>query len=122
MCAVFFDVSKQWYGCQGFGTFHRVHRWCVIAHRVCVNAVRHSALRVDTGRKLPLLSCPGAMVAQLVERLTEKPGAILRRVRVPGVEGIFLPESTSSADSVLVSIQYSPCPVCDHMHQHLCTC
>ena len=49
-------------------------------------------------------------MAQLVERPTEKPGAILTRVRVPGAARdffIFIPESAFSADSLTVSIKPS---------------
>ena len=43
-------------------------------------------------------------IAQSVERPTEKPGAILTRARVPGAASFFfLRESTSSADSIMVS-------------------
>jgi len=34
----------------------------------------------------------GAGIAQFAERPTERPGAILTRVRVPGAAGDFLPE------------------------------
>ena len=45
-------------------------------------------------------------IAQLIERPTEKPGAILSRVRVPGAaRDFFLPESTSSADSLKEYVQ-----------------
>ena len=46
----------------------------------------------------------GAGIAQLVERPTEKPGAILTRVRVQGSARYFSP----SADSLTVSVQ-PPC-------------
>ena len=70
----------------------------------------------------------GAAIAQWVERPTEKPGAVLTRVRVPGAARDFFfsiffshffsfPESTFSADSLTVSVQP---PVCNRMHQHLC--
>ena len=52
----------------------------------------------------------GAGSAQLVERLTEKPGAVLTRVRGPVRQGIFLSESTFSADSLTVSVQ-PPCAI-----------
>ena len=52
----------------------------------------------------------GVGVAQLVERQTEKPVAILTRVQVPVRQIIFLPESASSADSLTVSVQ-PPCAV-----------
>ena len=57
-------------------------------------------------------------MAQLVERPTEKPGTILMWVRVPGAARDFPPrESTSSADSLTVSVQ----TLCANaMHQHLC--
>ena len=50
----------------------------------------------------------GAEIAQLVERPTKYPGAILMRVESQVQQGIFLPESTStssSADSFMVFIQ-----------------
>ena len=52
--------------------------------------------------------------AQWVERPTEKPGAILKRVRVPReaardfIFSLSLPESTFSADCLLLRCQYSP--------------
>ena len=52
-----------------------------------------------------------AGIALLVERPTEKPGAILTRVRVPGAaRDFFLPESATSADSLTVSLQ-PPCAI-----------
>ena len=51
-----------------------------------------------------------AGIAELVERLIEKPGAILARVRVPGAARDFFPESTSGADSLPVSVQ-PPCEI-----------
>ena len=60
-------------------------------------------------------------ITQLVERPTEKPGAIL----IYGTgssprcgEGIFLPEPTSGADSLTVSMHTAP--VCNRMLQYLC--
>ena len=44
-------------------------------------------------------------IAHLVASPTEKPGTILTRVRAPVWQGIFLPESPSSADSLTVSVQ-----------------
>ena len=60
-----------------------------------------------------------AGMAQLVQHPTEKPGAILTRVRIPGA--FFSPppppqESTFSADSLTVSGQPL---VCNRIHQHL---
>ena len=52
----------------------------------------------------------GIGVAQLVERQTEKPGAILTRFQVPVRQIIFLPESASSADSLTVSV-HPPCAI-----------
>ena len=49
--------------------------------------------------------------AQLVDYPIEKPGAILTRVWVSGAaKDFFLPESTSSADSLTVSVQ-PPCAI-----------
>ena len=42
--------------------------------------------------------------AGTAERLTEKPGAVLTRVRGPVRQGIFLLESAFSADSLTVSV------------------
>ena len=54
--------------------------------------------------------------APLVERPTKKPGTILTRVRVPAaVARDFSP----SQFSVLQS--YFTAPVCNRMHQHLCS-
>ena len=63
----------------------------------------------------------GVFITQLAERLAEKPGAILTRVRVPGVrQGIFLPDRVSFPVQTLLRCPYSP-PVCNRLHQHLCT-
>ena len=57
-------------------------------------------------------------ITQLVQRPTEKPGAILTRVRVPGAAREFsLTESTSSADSLT---GVCTALVCNRMHQQLC--
>ena len=64
------------------------------------------------------MSQVSAGMAQLVERPTEKPKAILTRVRVRGGARDFffffffspLPESTFSADSLTVSVQ-PPCEI-----------
>ena len=50
-----------------------------------------------------------AAIAQLVARPTEKPGAILTRVRVPGVVRDFSP-----------AVTVRTAPVVNRMHQHLC--
>ena len=55
----------------------------------------------------------------MVQRPTEKPGAILTRVPVPDSAKDFLPETTSSADSLTVSVQ-PPCAmtcinICAHV-------
>lgn len=47
----------------------------------------------------------------MVERLTAEPGAILTWVRVHGGEGIFLLESVSSANLLLLQP-----PMCNHMN------
>ena len=49
----------------------------------------------------------GTAIAQLVHRPTEEPGAILRP---PVRQGMFLPESAFSADSLTVSVQ-PPCAI-----------
>ena len=60
-------------------------------------------------------------MAQLVERSTEKPGAVLTQVRVPGAGSfflfVFIPESISSADSLTVSIKP---PVQSHALASVC--
>ena len=48
----------------------------------------------------------------------EKPGVILTRVRVPGRQWIFLPESTYSADSLTVPVQTSCAIVCINISAH----
>ena len=47
------------------------------------------------------LELKGGGVAQLVKR---RSGKLLTQVRFPGAQGIFLPESTFSADSLTVSV------------------
>ena len=61
----------------------------------------------------------GAGIAQLVERPTEKPGAILTRVRVrvPGAARDFSP--TVSFQCTL-SHGVLTAPVCNGVHQHPC--
>ena len=66
----------------------------------------------------------GAGTAQLVEHPTEKPGMILMQVQVSGAARDFSPRvniSTSSADSLMVSVQ-SPCAIaCLNMRVHVKT-
>ena len=50
-------------------------------------------------------SHPRARRAQWVKRPTENPGAMLTRVQVPGAARDSLPESTSCADSLTVSVK-----------------
>ena len=60
----------------------------------------------------------GVWIAQLVEYLTKKPGAILRQVQVPGAARDFSPRVSflrRLTDGVRAAI------VCNRMHQHLCT-
>ena len=52
----------------------------------------------------------GAGIAQFVEYPTEKPGAIQTGSSPRCGEGLVLPESTSSADSLTVSVQ-PPCEI-----------
>ena len=59
----------------------------------------------------------GPGIAQLVECLTKKPGIILVWVQALVWQRIVLSESTSSADSITVSIQ--PLQVCSRTPQHL---
>ena len=56
--------------------------------------------------------CTGAGIAQLVQRPTEKTGAVLTRVRVPGAAKVvvFLPESTFSFECLTLSVQ-PPCAI-----------
>ena len=53
-CVPYFLVSEQWYGCQCLEfltcTQMLMH---AIAHGVCTDTVRESALVVDSGRKIP---------------------------------------------------------------------
>ena len=60
----------------------------------------------------------GVGMAQWVERPTEKPGAILTRVRVPGATSDFSPR-----DSLQCRLSYGvrTAPVCSRMHQDLCS-
>ena len=53
-CVQYFRVSKQWYGCQCLGclTCTRILMH-VIAHGGCTDTVRESALKVDSGIKIP---------------------------------------------------------------------
>ena len=56
-------------------------------------------------------------ITQLVKHPTEKPGAILTRVRVPGAAKDFSPRV-----NFLCRLSYGvrTAPVYNHMHQHLC--
>ena len=67
---------------------------------------------------LTLKSVDGVGIAQVVELLTEKPGTILTVPSPRCGKGFFLPESTFSADSLTLSVQP---PVCNRMHQRLCS-
>ena len=60
-------------------------------------------------------SHPGAGRAQWVERWTEKPGAILTRVQVPGAARDFSPRV-----NFLCRLSYGVRTVCNRIHQHLC--
>ena len=57
-------------------------------------------------------------IAQRVDHPTGKPGAILMQVRVPGVARDFSPRV-----SFQCRLSHGVCtaPVCNRMHQHLCT-
>ena len=61
--------------------------------------------------------------AQLVELSIEKPGAILTRVRVPGAAMDFFTLFFLLRDNFQCRLSYGvrTAPVCNHMHQHLCT-
>ena len=54
-------------------------------------------------------------MVQLVERPTEKPGAILPRDRVSGAVRDFSPR-------VNFHCRICTAPVCNRTHQHLCAC
>ena len=58
---------------------------------------------------------PRAGIAQLVERPTEKPGAILTRVRVPSAEKEFFTESQFSVHTLL------RCPYRPRVQSHAST-
>ena len=60
----------------------------------------------------------GAGIAQLVERQTEKPGAILTRVQVPGV--VIRHFSSRVNIQCRLSHGVRTAPVCNGMHQQLC--
>ena len=59
-------------------------------------------------------------MAQLVESPTEKPGATLTRVRVPGAARDFSSQSQLSVQTLTVSGQ--PSCATTRIHQHLCAC
>ena len=61
--------------------------------------------------------CTGAGIDQLVERPTEKTGAILTRVRVPDAAKFFFPRVNFQ-----LSVPYvvRTAPVCNRLPQHLC--
>ena len=65
------------------------------------------------------MALTGIGTAEWVQRLTEKPGAILTRVRISGVGRIFLPKSASSADAVTVSVQPPCAVVCINICAHV---
>ena len=62
-----------------------------------VQALVYDILPLEAGAGKRCSECGG--IAQLVVRQTEKPGAILTRVRIP-TRFFFLPEATFSADGV----------------------
>ena len=75
----------------------------------------HGFLVVNPPRGWPHLSkSDGGVAAQLVERSTEKPGAVLFVW-----QGIFHPESTFSANSLTVSIQPLCAIACINIHTHI---
>ena len=63
--------------------------------------------------------CTGAGIAQLVQRPTEKTGAVLTRVRVPGAAKVVV---FSPRVNFQLSVPYvvRTAPVCNRWHQHLC--
>ena len=71
----------------------------------------------DTFLLLLLHVCsPSAGIAQLVEYPTEKPGAILTRVQVPGTARDFSQsQSTFSADSVQPPVAIACINICAHV-------
>ena len=58
-----------------------------------------------------------AGMAQLAERPTEKPGAMMTRVRVPGAARDFSPRVNFQCR---LSYGARTAPVCNRMHRHLC--
>ena len=64
-----------------------------------------------------MTATPQQLIAQLVERPTEKPGAILTRVRVRGAARDFSPRVSFKCR---LSYGVSTAPVCNGIHQHLC--
>ena len=69
---------------------------------------------VSGSRLIIYIHIYGTGVAQLVDHPTEKPGAILTRVRVP----------VAATVSFQCKLSYGVCtvPVCNCMCQHLCAC
>ena len=59
----------------------------------------------------------GVGIAQLVEYLTKKPGAILRQVQVPGAARDFSPRVSFQCR---LSYGVHAAPLYNHMDQHLC--
>ena len=89
----------------------------VTADKLTVQSVVSFSHTVKTLHKLTCSLTQGSQIAQLVEHPTEKPGAILTQVRVPGVARDFSPRVNFQR-----RLSYSVCtaPVCNRMHQHLC--
>ena len=59
----------------------------------------------------------GVNIAQLVERTTEKPGAMPTRVRIPGAARDFPPRPSFQSG---LSYAARTAPVCNRMHPHMC--
>ena len=72
---------------------HRDRRERQRQREIC--QVKALAEQVEKDTQIPVTCLLWAGIAQLVERPTEKPGAILTRVRFPGAARDFLPEGCS---------------------------
>ena len=70
-----------------------------------------------TSGQTQVIKAPGDSLAQWVQRPTEKPGAILTRVRVPGGARDFSPRVNFLCR--LSQCPFSTATVCNHKHQRL---
>ena len=65
------------------------------------------------------LTSTGGGIAQLAEHLSEKPATVLMLVRVHDAAREIFSKSQPPVQTLTIPVQP---PVCNHMHQHLCTC